>query len=102
MNANICVDKTFRSALLALRYITYADRTFAPSCAQVTMVEFPEGGTCEPTLTLDATEAQQLMDELWKCGVRPTEGAGSAGAMAAVQNHLKDLQRLVFKGGDGD
>ncbi len=41
-------------------------------------------------------EAQILMDELWSCGLRPTEGKGSAGAMAAVQEHLKDLRRLVF------
>lgn len=43
-------------------------------------------------------DAQVLMDDLWNVGLRPTEGTGSAGAMAATQNHLKDLQRLVFKG----
>ena len=47
-------------------------------------------------LNLQTEQAQQLMDELWNCGIRPTEGAGSAGAMAAVQAHLKDLQTLVF------
>ena len=40
--------------------------------------------------------AQILMDDLWTCGIRPTEGQGSAGAMAAVQEHLKDLRKLVF------
>lgn len=38
-------------------------------------------------------EAQVLMDDLWKAGLRPIEGAGAAGAMAAVQEHLKDLQK---------
>lgn len=51
----------------------------------------------EPVLTLEPGVAQQLMDELWHAGLRPTEGQGSVGQMAAVQAHLKDLQRLVFK-----
>lgn len=50
-----------------------------------------------PTFSLHMDEAQQLMDELWHCGLRPTEGTGSAGSLAATERHLKDLQRLVFK-----
>jgi hypothetical protein len=53
----------------------------------------------EPTLSLRQDEAQQLMDELWRVGLRPSEGTGSAGAMAAVQAHLADMRTLVFKGG---
>ena len=52
----------------------------------------------EPTGNLTPEDAQLLMDDLWNCGLRPTEGTGSAGAMAATQNHLKDLQKLVFPG----
>jgi hypothetical protein len=37
------------------------------------------------------------MDELWHAGIRPTEGAGSAGAMAATQRHLEDMRTLVFQ-----
>jgi hypothetical protein len=51
----------------------------------------------EPTLSLKPETAQQLMDELWNCGLRPTEGTGSAGAMAATQAHLQDMRTLVFK-----
>lgn len=50
-----------------------------------------------PTIRLSQEDAQLFMDELWRCGLRPTEGTGSAGALAAVQAHLKDMQRLVFK-----
>jgi hypothetical protein len=50
-----------------------------------------------PTLQIDDTRAQQLMDDLWTCGLRPTEGAGSAGALAATQQHLKDMQAIAFK-----
>ena len=55
------------------------------------------GQSIEPFLILPLTTAQTLIDQLWNCGLRPTEGAGSAGAMAAVQAHLKDMQRRVFK-----
>ena len=50
----------------------------------------------EPTLKITYEHAQQLMDDLWVCGLRPSEGAGSAGALAATQKHLEDMRRLVF------
>lgn len=49
------------------------------------------------TCSLDDQEAQALMDRLWACGLRPTEGKGSAGALAATERHLQDMQRLVFE-----
>ena len=49
------------------------------------------------TFSLDMQVAQSLMDQLWACGVRPTEGRGSAGALAATQQHLEDMRRLVFE-----
>lgn len=51
----------------------------------------------EPSFVLGNTAAQALMDDLWHCGLRPTEGTGSAGALAAVQRHLEDMRTLVFK-----
>lgn len=59
-------------------------------------VEVTPGDHHRPTLYLSGRDAQQLMDDLWACGLRPTEGSGSAGAMSAVQEHLKDLRRLLF------
>ena len=55
----------------------------------------------EPTISLRFEEAQRLMDELWECGLRPTEGSGSAGQLAAVQRHLEDMRRLTFSALDG-
>lgn len=49
-----------------------------------------------PTMELRPDEAQQWMDELWQVGIRPSEGQGSAGQMAATQKHLEDMRRLVF------
>lgn len=46
-----------------------------------------------PWLSYDA--AQQLMDGLWRCGIRPAEGAGSAGQRAALEKHLEDMRAIV-------
>lgn len=51
----------------------------------------------ESSCELDLTASQELMDTLWQCGVRPTEAKGSAGQLTAIQSHLADLQKLVFK-----
>lgn len=59
--------------------------------------ETAEGVITPPVLQFDMTSAQRLMDELWQCGVRPTEGAGSAGQSAAMQSHLDDLRTIAFK-----
>lgn len=60
-------------------------------------VALPDGYYSEPALRLTNEEAQRLMDELWNVGLRPTEGSGSAGALAATQRHLEDMRRLVFQ-----
>ena len=51
----------------------------------------------DPSFSLSTDAAQVLMDDLWNVGIRPTEGAGSAGAMRAVERHLEDMRALVFK-----
>jgi len=50
-----------------------------------------------PMFHLRPDEAQNLMDELWRAGLRPTEGSGSAGSLAATERHLADMRSLVFK-----
>lgn len=56
-----------------------------------------DGCVIEPAMVMKGGDAQMLMDELWKCGLRPTEGTGSAGSLAATERHLADLRHLVFK-----
>jgi len=63
----------------------------------VTMTQIAESAEIQPFARLRAEQAQQLMDELWRAGVRPAEGAGSVGQLGAVQAHLADMRRLVFK-----
>ncbi len=58
--------------------------------------EQPEGAMTDAALRLRTEEAQRLMDELWGCGLRPSEGTGSAGSLAATERHLKDMQTITF------
>jgi len=46
------------------------------------------------SIDLPYTTAQELMDSLWDCGLRPSEGSGSAGSLKATESHLKDLQEF--------
>lgn len=48
-----------------------------------------------PTIAISGQDAQVLMDDLWRCGLRPTEGIGSVGQLAATERHLADMQALA-------
>lgn len=74
-----------------------AGRAFGLPIVMQTMTEEDALTTKEPTLELSVGEAQGLMDELWKCGLRPTESHGSTGQLGAVQAHLNDMRKLAFK-----
>lgn len=63
----------------------------------VTTLPADEGVWHPPALRMQQEDAQQLIDALWDAGLRPTEGSGSAGALAATQRHLEDMRSLVFK-----
>ena len=61
-----------------------------------TMATIKPGQPVDPKLMLNAKDAQVLMDDLWACGVRPTEGAGTAGSMAAQTKHLEDMRKIAM------
>lgn len=50
----------------------------------------------DPILMLTKEEGQELIDALWSAGLRPTEGSGSAGSLAATERHLQDMQRIAI------
>lgn len=62
----------------------------------ITMRVVEDGERVDPTLRLSFTAGQQLIDELWRCGLRPSEGTGSAGSLAATERHLKDMQAVAM------
>jgi hypothetical protein len=52
--------------------------------------------SCNSFLDIEKSQAQVLMDDLWSCGIRPSEGSGSAGSLAATQKHLDDMRTISF------
>jgi hypothetical protein len=69
-------------------YIISEDRKAVAT--SITMVRRAEGEHMTPVLWLteESHSGQQLMDDLWSAGLRPTEGAGSAGQLTSVQGPL--------------
>jgi len=63
----------------------------------ITMEHKEPGLIVEPTLRIDMDAGQTLMDDLWNAGLRPTEGAGSAGSLLATEKHLSDMRKIAFK-----
>lgn len=75
--------------------------TGSPVSAKAKPIEFEAVGdgvciTHDPALTLSETAAQELIDELWNAGLRPTRGRQSEGVTAAQARHLEDMRALVF------
>jgi len=59
-------------------------------------VELQTGAPADPTFNLDWQEAQELMDMLWSCGLRPTQGKSSVGQLEAVERHPADMRTIAF------
>ena len=49
----------------------------------------------ECTLQIPSAYGQEFLDALWREGYRPSD-IGTAGHLAATQEHLKDMRRLAF------
>lgn len=60
---------------------------------ETTQMNFVE----RPTFSLSMDEAQTLMDDLWNCGIRPTEKIDNPGELRATKYHLEDTRKLVDK-----
>jgi len=57
--------------------------------------EYTQGEFSPPCMILQREEAQLLIDALYSVGLRPSQAAGSAGQLTAVQYHLEDMRKLV-------
>lgn len=61
----------------------------------VTTIEVDALQTPTPVVTLDAEQAQTLFEELWREGLRPATPDPSEGELAALREHIDDLQLHV-------
>ena len=64
--------------------------------SEVFSVNDPLTHDISDTFRLDNAATQDLFDQLWKMGYRPSSGTSSEGALEATKLHLQDMQRLVF------
>lgn len=71
---------------------TQSGRRFAQSPE---MVVVGEGNYTPPMLALRPVEAQTLLDELWRAGLRPKDGSGSAAQVEALRDHINDLRAII-------
>lgn len=55
------------------------------------------GAISSPLMSLQREEAQDLVDQLYAQGIMPNMAKGSSGQLTAVQYHLEDMRKLVFK-----
>ena len=67
----------------------------AHEIAKITFEKHPENIYSDPSFILEMETAQALMDNLWDVGLRPTQGAGSAGSLAAMERHLAHVMRIL-------
>ena len=72
------------------------DKDLTLAAKSLFMVSVERHEVCPSFQTITRGQAQVLMDDLWSCGLRPTEGTGSAGSLKATQEHLEDLKTLLF------
>jgi hypothetical protein len=63
---------------------------------QFVYLDSPEGTMIDPTLSVEPDVAQQIMDDLWRAGVRPTNIRKDDLALSAKDDHIKDLQKVAF------
>lgn len=93
----VAVTRTVWSDKLELR-IGITDDHGRTAIAQPFVLKIPEneGAICEPCALLTIEAGQLLIDELWHAGMRPTEGTGSAGSLAATERHLADMRSIAF------
>lgn len=70
------------------------------NCADALPVQFKKTELyteINPLISVNENEAQKLMDQMWSVGIRPSNGEGSVGQLAATENHLNDMRSIVAK-----
>ena len=96
-NWKVAVTRTVWSDKLELRMGITGDHGIT-DIVQPFVLKTPEneGALNEPCALLTIEAGQLLMDELWHAGIRPTQGMGSAGSLAATERHLADMRSIAF------
>lgn len=95
-NFHAHAEPKWYSRSIAIYFYEKLDNGQTAFVENIVMKTVGEDEAVEPsdTFSVPLETAQELMDSLWQCGIRPSEGTGSAGSLKATQDHLKDLQEF--------
>jgi len=63
----------------------------------MTMAAVKSGDPMSPVALLRDNEAQVLMDDLWRCGMRPTEAQTGDATLEAKDAHISTLKAAVAR-----
>ena len=89
-------DMAYRDALCVYRVEKEDGRRFM-TAVEMRLTEVEPGLIGPgPMLELPPDEAQQLMNELWRVGIRPKDGSGALAHVDAMKAHLADMRQIVF------
>lgn len=77
--------------------IAFFDKKTSSVAAPLVFSPISEAEIIKPAITIHPNAAQNLMDDLWRMGIRPSNGTGNAGQLAATQEHLNDMRQIAFK-----
>ena len=92
----IRAERELFSNTISIRMASPVDDNNISVAQPVVFAESKAGSFVNPCMSLTGSDAQVLMDELWNVGLRPSEGSGSAGSLAATQKHLADMKTIAF------
>lgn len=97
LDLEFCIDKNLKGNCLDVM-IHFSKGKFPAVASPLLMTSITpelEGSVQPPTFSLTKEAAQGLLDELWSVGVRPSNGAGNVGELAATKYHLEDMRQIV-------
>jgi hypothetical protein len=95
-NMRITADRHPWNLFIELRAGVQAEDGGFSVAMPLVLADLPEGQSADPFMKLTPADAQQLLDELWRCGIRPSQEQGSVGQSAAMQKHLDDMRTIAF------
>ena len=76
--------------------VPHADIDERRIATQIVFETISEFQVSTPPLWITRDNAKRLMDDLWNAGIRPSDLGDAVGALKATQNHLSDMQKLLF------
>lgn len=92
-----CVAERHHFGQTVSIYMVQETPTHVSVAQPIQMMSVPKEdvSTFPALMSMSMGMAQELMDSLWQAGLRPSEGTGSAGALKATQDHIKDLRDQI-------